>query len=263
VHQVIRIEDVTKTYRTGDVQVRALRGVSLVVEDGEMVAIMGASGSGKSTLLHIIGCLDQPTSGRYYLDGRDVSGLEQDALADIRNRFLGFVFQSFNLLPRTSALENVMLPLLYAGKRSNEAARRAEETLRSVGLADRMLHQPSQLSGGQQQRVAIARAVVGGPRVLCADEPTGNLDSRASVEIMALFQRLRADGITTVLVTHEPDIAAYATRTVLVKDGLLVGDEKHEPATARVDQGLEEARNQSARVQPAARVHAAPRSEAK
>ena len=238
---VIRLEDVTKIYRTGDVEVQALRGVSLAVEQGALLAIMGASGSGKSTLLNIVGCLDRPTSGRYLLEGRDVSGLGQDALAEIRNRFLGFVFQSFNLLPRTSALENVTLPLLYAGLRSKEALRRGEEALVRVGLGDRMRHLPSQLSGGQQQRVAIARAIVGRPRVLCADEPTGNLDSRTSVGIMALFQQLRAEGITTVLVTHEPDIAAYGTRTVVMRDGLLVSDERHEPAVARVQRPTEAA----------------------
>jgi putative ABC transport system ATP-binding protein len=229
---LISLENVTKVYHMGDVEVHALRGVTLAVEAGDFVAIMGASGSGKSTLMNIIGCLDRPSSGRYRLLGEDVSRLDRSALADRRGRILGFVFQSFNLLPRTSALENVELPLLYAGIPTRERRRRAREALARVGLADRAGHQPSQMSGGQQQRVAIARALVGRPRVILADEPTGNLDTATSREVMALLQELRDGGITVVLVTHEPDIAAFASRVVVVRDGLLVSDSRQEPERA-------------------------------
>src|SRR5438105_4417103 len=222
---VIQLEGVHKTYTMGDVEVHALRGVSLDIREGEFVAIMGTSGSGKSTTMNIIGCLDRPTRGTYVLDGQDVSELSKDERADIRNRKLGFVFQGFNLLSRTSALENVELPMLYAGVESGERHRRAVEALRSVGLAGREQNHPNQLSGGQQQRVAVARALVNDPALILADEPTGNLDSRTSVEVMEIFQRLnRERGITLVLVTHEPDIAQYAGRIVVFKDGKIRKD---------------------------------------
>jgi len=229
---LISLEKVTKVYRMGDVEVHALRGVSLSVESGDFVAIMGASGSGKSTLMNIIGCLDRPSSGRYRLLGEDVSRLDRAALAERRSRALGFVFQSFNLLARTSALENVELPLLYAGVSTRERHQRAREALARVGIADRAGHHPNQMSGGQQQRVAIARALVGRPKLILADEPTGNLDSATSTEVMALFQELRDGGITVVLVTHEPDIAAFASRVVVVKDGQLLSDRRQEPRRA-------------------------------
>src|SRR4051794_18018586 len=223
--EVIRLEGVHKTYEMGDVEVHALRGVSLRIREGEFVAIMGASGSGKSTTMNIIGCLDSPTRGTYALDGQDVSTLSKDERADIRLRKLGFVFQGFNLLARTSALENVELPMLYAGVEPAERHRRATEALHSVGLAGREQNHPNQLSGGQQQRVAIARALVNDPKLILADEPTGALDSRTSVEVMDIFQRLnRERGITLVLVTHEPDIAAYADRVVVFKDGRIQKD---------------------------------------
>jgi putative ABC transport system ATP-binding protein len=231
---LILLDRVTRIYRMGDVEVHALRGISLSIQEGEFVAIMGASGSGKSTLLNTLGCLDRPTSGRYLLAGREVSRLSREELAVIRNRTLGFVFQSFNLLPRTSALENVELPLLYAGVPTRERMRRAAESLRHVGLAERMDHYPSQLSGGQQQRVAIARALVTHPRVILADEPTGNIDSRSSVELMALLQELGRSGITIALVTHEPDIATFASRVLTIKDGLVRSDRRQEPVIARV-----------------------------
>ena len=221
---LIQLEDVWKTYVMGDVQLHALRGVSLSIDAGEFTAIMGASGSGKSTLMNLLGCLDRPTSGRYRLDGQDVSDLSSDALALIRNRTLGFVFQSFNLLSRTSAVENVELPLLYAGLSGADRHARATEALARVGLADRAHHHPNQLSGGQQQRVAIARALVNRPRLLLADEPTGNLDSRTSVEVMRILQDLGDAGITVVLVTHEPDIAEYASRVIVMKDGRVRSD---------------------------------------
>src|SRR3954464_1402214 len=221
---VVQLIDVHKAYGTGESLVHAVRGVSLTIQRGEFVALMGSSGSGKSTLMNILGALDRPTSGRYLLDGNDVSHLSRDQLADIRNGKLGFVFQSFNLLPRTSARENVELPLLY-GKRqlpNNELRERADRVLAAVGLQGRENHHPSQLSGGQQQRVAIARALINVPEVLLADEPTGNLDSRTSVEIMAIFQQLNEHGITIVMVTHEQDIAAYAQRNVVMRDGLIL-----------------------------------------
>jgi len=229
---LIRLEDVTKRYAMGSVEVHALRGVSLSVAPGEFTAVMGASGSGKSTLMNILGCLDRPTTGRYLLEGNDVSRLSSDALAEIRNRTMGFVFQNFNLLSRTSALENVELPLLYGGLRSAERHARAAEALARVGLADRLDHHPNQMSGGQQQRVAIARALVQRPRVILADEPTGNLDSRTSVEVMAIFQELGRTGITILLVTHELDIAEYASRVVVMRDGRVLSDERRSPRVA-------------------------------
>ena len=223
---VVRLEEVHKTYRTGEVEVQAVRGVSLEIARGEFVAVMGSSGSGKSTLMNLLGCLDRPTKGRYLLDGFDVSALDRDQLADIRNRKLGFVFQSFNLLARTSALENVELPLLYGERRltSGQLRERAENVLAAVGLTGREDHHPSQLSGGQQQRVAIARALINDPEVVLADEPTGNLDSRTSVEIMDIFQKLNERGITIVMVTHEADIAAYAKRNIVMRDGSVQTD---------------------------------------
>jgi putative ABC transport system ATP-binding protein len=223
---VVKLVDVHKTYRTGEVEVQAVRGVSLEIKRGEFVALMGASGSGKSTLMNLLGCLDRPTRGQYLLDNTDVSHLDRDQLADIRNGKLGFVFQSFNLLPRTSARENVELPLLYGRDQlSNHQLReRADRVLASVGLQGREEHHPSQLSGGQQQRVAIARALINDPEVLLADEPTGNLDSRTSIEIMGIFQELNERGITIVMVTHESDIAGYAQRNVVLRDGLVLND---------------------------------------
>jgi putative ABC transport system ATP-binding protein len=223
---VVKLIDVHKTYRTGEMEVPAVRGVSLQIHRGEFVALMGASGSGKSTLMNILGCLDRPTSGQYLLDTADVSKLNRDQLADIRNTKIGFVFQNFNLLPRTSARENVELPLLYGQHRLTNAdlRARADGVLASVGLSGREDHHPSQLSGGQQQRVAIARALINEPEVVLADEPTGNLDSRTSVEIMAIFQQLNDRGITVIMVTHEPDIAAYAKRNVIMRDGLVLSD---------------------------------------
>ena len=222
---MITLEGVTKTYRMGKLEVAALQGIDLHVGQGEFVAIMGASGSGKSTLMNIIGCLDIPTGGRYLLDGTDVAKFTDDQLAVIRNRKIGFVFQSFNLIPRTSALHNVEMPLVYAGERGR--TERAREALGSVGLADRAHHQPTELSGGQQQRAAIARALVTNPAILLADEPTGNLDSVSSVEIMRLLAKLNAEqGRTVVLITHEQDIARFAQRVVELRDGRIVRDER-------------------------------------
>jgi putative ABC transport system ATP-binding protein len=223
---LVRLIDVHKIYRTGEMEVPAVRGVSIEIKGGEFVALMGASGSGKSTLMNILGCLDRPTTGHYLLDGADVSGLDRDRLADIRNRKIGFVFQNFNLLPRTSARENVELPLVYSAQSLTSAGfrERADRVLTSVGLAGREAHYPSQLSGGQQQRVAIARALINEPEVLLADEPTGNLDSQTSIEIMAIFQQLNERGITVVMVTHESDIAAYAKRNVMMRDGVILDD---------------------------------------
>ena len=223
---VIKLEDVHKTYHTGEVDVLAVRGVSVEIAKGEFVAIMGASGSGKSTMMNILGCLDRPTSGRYFLDDADVSNLSREQLADIRNQKIGFVFQGFNLLSRTSALENVELPMLYSRDHmaSHTALEKATHALEIVGLADRADHYPSQLSGGQQQRVAVARALVNQPAMVLADEPTGNLDSRTSIEIMGVFQKLNDEGITIIMVTHELDIAKYTKRNVVMRDGCVVGD---------------------------------------
>jgi len=222
---VIQLDHIHKTYTMGDVEVHALRGVSLTIREGEFVAIMGASGSGKSTTMNILGCLDQPTRGRYVLDGEDVSEMSKDQRADIRCQKIGFIFQGFNLLSRTSALENVELPMLYAGVETRQRGQRALEALAAVGLAGREQSHPNQLSGGQQQRVAVARALVNNPALILADEPTGNLDSRTSVEVMEIFQRLnRERGITLVLVTHEHDIAEYAQRVIVFKDGKIKKD---------------------------------------
>jgi putative ABC transport system ATP-binding protein len=223
-------QDLWKVYRLGDVQVQALRGLSLTIEPGEFVALMGTSGSGKSTLMNLLGCLDTPTKGHYWLNGRNVASATQDELADIRNRQIGFVFQSFNLIPRTSASENVQLPLFYRGLPLREQRTRAADALNRVGLAGRELHFPSQLSGGQQQRVAIARALVTGPAILLADEPTGNLDTESSREIMAILANLnRRDGLTILVVTHDSDVAAYTSRELLMKDGQLIADRHRIP----------------------------------
>ena len=231
---VIRLEGVEKVYQTGEVAVHAVRGASLTVMPGEFVAVMGASGSGKSTLMNLIGCLDRPTAGRYLLDGEEVGSLTKSELSRVRNQRLGFVFQGFNLLSRTSALENVELPLLYApdGHGRRELRRRSLAALERVGLADRAEHHPSQLSGGQQQRVAIARALVNEPALLLADEPTGNLDTRTSLEIMGIFQELNRKGMTILMVTHEPDIAQYCLREITMRDGKIVGDK---PVAGRLD----------------------------
>jgi len=224
---VIKLEEIHKIYHTGEVDVHAVRGVTLEIQRGEFVAVMGSSGSGKSTIMNMLGCLDRPSKGRYLLDGKDVSGLERDELADIRNEKIGFVFQGFNLLSRTTALENVELPMLYVHSRipGREQRERAMKALDIVGLAKRSDHHPNQLSGGQQQRVAIARALVNQPALLLADEPTGNLDSQTSIEIMGVFQKLNEQGITIVMVTHELDIASYTKRNIIMRDGKVVTDE--------------------------------------
>ena len=229
---VISVRALTKTYIVGEVEVRALRGVNLDVERGEFLAVTGPSGSGKSTFMHIVGCLDRPTTGQYFLDGQDVSRMSKDQLAAVRNKKIGFVFQGFNLLARTSALDNVELPLLYgSGLKASERHKRAMAVLKAVGLADRADHHPNQLSGGQQQRVAIARALINTPSIVLADEPTGNLDTRTSIEVMDIFQRLnRESGITVVLITHERDIAEYGTRMVTFRDGQVTADR---PVTRR------------------------------
>lgn len=225
--EVIRIRDLHKVYKMGDIEVAALCGINLTIQRGEFVAVMGASGSGKSTFMNIVGCLDRPTSGAYFLEGQDVSALSSDEWAHIRNRKIGFVFQGFNLLSRTSAAENVELPMMYNGLQSKERRQRALEVLTLVGLEGRLHHMPNQLSGGQQQRVAIARSLVNRPALILADEPTGNLDSKTSAEIMELFQNLNAkEGITIVLITHEADIAKYARRQILFRDGLIISDER-------------------------------------
>jgi putative ABC transport system ATP-binding protein len=230
---IIRTEALVKNYTLGPHVGHALRGVTVSIESGEFVAVMGPSGSGKSTFMNLLGCLDTPTAGRYFLDGRDVAGLDRNELARTRNSKIGFVFQMFNLLSRTSALENVELPLLYSGLPARDRRRRARERLASVGLAEREHHHPNQLSGGQQQRVAIARSLVNDPAVILADEPTGNLDTRTSIEILALMQRLNRAGLTIVLVTHEPDIATYAGRVLTFRDGRLMSDEQRpEPSDA-------------------------------
>ncbi|MDY0145686.1 MAG: ABC transporter ATP-binding protein [Kiritimatiellia bacterium] len=241
---VIQLDGVEKVYQTGDIPVKAVRGVSLKVMPGEFVAVMGASGSGKSTLMNLIGCLDRPTSGRYLLDGENVGALTKSELSRVRNQRLGFVFQGFNLLSRTSALENVELPLLYSpqvmGRR--ELRQRALAALEQVGLSDRGAHHPSQLSGGQQQRVAIARALVNAPALLLADEPTGNLDTRTSLEIMGIFQELNQHGMTILMVTHEPDIARYCRREIMMRDGYIVGDR---PVANRLDAAQELAKRKT------------------
>ncbi len=229
---VIELTDITKVYQTGDVALRALDGVSLQVDEGEFVAVMGSSGSGKSTLMNIVGCLDRPTSGSYVLAGQQVAGMTRGELARIRNHVLGFVFQQFNLLSRTTALENVELPLEYGGISTRERHRKAKDALERVGLGQRLHHHPNQLSGGQQQRVAIARAIVNTPKVILADEPTGALDSRTSVDVMAIFQGLWRSGITVVLVTHEPDVAEFASRVVNMRDGKVLSDVRQQPKVA-------------------------------
>lgn len=235
---VIKLQDLAKTYHTGEVEVQAVRSVSLEIMPGEFVAVMGASGSGKSTMMNVIGCLDRPTSGRYLFEGVDIGELSRDQLAALRNQKIGFVFQGFNLLSRTSALENTELPMLYSrpGVSGREQRQRAARALKLVGLAERAGHHPSQLSGGQQQRVAIARALVNEPRLLLADEPTGNLDTRTSIEIMGIFQELNRSGMTILMVTHELDIARYATRTVVMRDGRIVSDR---PVTERLQATVE------------------------
>jgi len=237
---IIQLQDITRIYRTSAVAVEALKGIDLDVEEQEFVAIMGPSGSGKSTLMNILGCLDQPTAGSYHLDGEDVAGFSRNRLARTRNQALGFIFQSFHLLPRTSAMENVELPLLYReeGLSWKEIHRRAREALESVGLGDRLDHTPNQLSGGQKQRVAVARALVTRPRVLLADEPTGNLDTRTSFEIMDIVQRLNAEGLTILMVTHESEVARFAQRVVTLRDGLIESDRPNTPLSAR--QALDE-----------------------
>jgi putative ABC transport system ATP-binding protein len=227
--EIIRIENLTRWYRIGDETVKALNGVNLSIHKNEYVALMGPSGSGKSTIMNIIGCLDTPTSGHYYLNGPDVAKLSDNQLAEIRNKEIGFVFQTFNLLPRYTALDNVALPLVYAGMSKDKRNARAKEVLQQVGLGDRMTHRPNELSGGQRQRVAVARALVNKPSIILADEPTGNLDTKTSYEIMALFQDIHDAGNTIIVVTHEEDIARHAHRIVRLRDGLVESDEKNDP----------------------------------
>jgi putative ABC transport system ATP-binding protein len=243
---LITLSEVTKVYRIGDIEVQALRGIDLRIDEGEFVAIMGASGSGKSTLMNLLGCLDTPTTGSYVLDEIDVADLSDDELALIRNRRIGFVFQMFNLIPRTTALHNVEMPLIYAGD-TDQREDRAMLALDMVGLADRANHQPSELSGGQQQRVAIARALITEPAILLADEPTGNLDSESSVEIMRLLARLNSEGRTIVLITHEPDIAAFAGRVVRLRDGHIVSDQRQVPHEPEVDRTIAELPSEAVR----------------
>ena len=235
-NEVIRVQDLQKIYRMGDVEVPALRGINLTIERGEFVAVMGSSGSGKSTFMNIIGCLDRPTAGNYWLEGEEVAALSADAWAHIRNKRIGFVFQGFNLLSRTTALENVELPMMYNGFAGKERHRRAVEVLDLVGLGERHDHTPNRLSGGQQQRVAIARALVNKPSLILADEPTGNLDSATSSEIMGLFQHLNSDqGITIVLVTHEADIAEYAKRQIIFRDGGVISDKPNNQVLVKLE----------------------------
>lgn len=223
--ETLRLENIVKDFHMGDIVVNALRGVSLTVKKNEFVALMGPSGSGKSTLMNIIGCLDTPTSGRYFINGKDVSNISDDALADIRNNEIGFIFQTFNLLPRSTALENVMLPQIYAGVPKSERIKNAKETLAKVGLADRMEHHPSELSGGQKQRVATARALINNPSIILADEPTGALDTKTSLEIMKLLEDIHDAGNTVIIITHEEDIALHAHRIIRLVDGQIVSDE--------------------------------------
>ncbi len=237
---IIAVKDLVKIYRTGDIELHALDGVSFEIERGEFVCVMGPSGSGKSTMMNILGCLDVPTSGHYELDGVDVKDQNKAELADIRNRKLGFVFQGFNLLPRVDAVENVELPLLYRGVKSSERRKAAVNALERVGLGERMHHRPSQMSGGQQQRVAIARAIVGNAPIILADEPTGNLDTKTTVEIMNIFTELHKQGITVILVTHEPEIATWSERVLRFRDGKLIADE----AAPKVDELDTEAKQQ-------------------
>ncbi|MFC4636268.1 ABC transporter ATP-binding protein [Dokdonia ponticola] len=224
---LIKIRDIRRNFPLGSETVYVLKGIDLDIEKGEYVAFMGPSGSGKSTLMNLLGCLDTPTSGTYILNNRDVSSMSDDELAEVRNTEIGFVFQTFNLLPRTTALDNVALPMVYAGASKSERHKRAEEVLKDVGLADRMDHKPNQLSGGQRQRVAVGRALVNKPSIILADEPTGNLDSKTSVEIMALFDEIHAAGNTVILVTHEEDIAAHAHRIIRLRDGVIESDERN------------------------------------
>ena len=228
---VIIVERVFKTYTLGEIDVHALNGVSLVIEKGDFVAIMGASGSGKSTLMNILGCLDLPSRGRYLLDGVDVRGMSEDQLSDVRNRKIGFVFQSFNLIPRTAAIVNVELPMVYAGMKKHDRRIRAEHALHAVGLGDRMHHLPSELSGGQQQRVAVARAIATNPAIILADEPTGNLDTHATLEVLDIFSRLNLDGRTVILITHEDDVADVAKRVIRLRDGEIIEDRRQSPVT--------------------------------
>jgi putative ABC transport system ATP-binding protein len=234
--EVIRVQDLKKIYRMGDVEVPALRGINLTIEHGEFVAVMGSSGSGKSTFMNILGCLDRPTSGKYWLEGEEVASLSADEWARIRNKRIGFVFQGFNLLSRTTALENVELPMMYNGFAGKERHQRAVEVLNLVGLGGRLDHTPNRLSGGQQQRVAIGRALVNKPSLILADEPTGNLDSATSNEIMGLFQNLNnAQGITVILVTHEPDIAEHAKRQIVFRDGEVISDKPNTPVVVKLE----------------------------